>query len=326
MTTMNNSEEIVVCPNCSTKNRVRVHSISENPICGHCRLSLIKNDFSKTTNNHDDETTSINKFTIFFYLAALVLVCCAILLTPRFLKVDFSDLITNENQKTSLLIQEQDKLLSDVEIQLKQELSEVNVETLHQKALRSYRNILKARSSFDMQYALTQREKALLKMQNLASDSNKSYHQAIKAVAKEASPQGSDIKVLESYSGISLFIDFDMSSMTSGESGTRTKHNTKRSLKKEVTTLISRVTNDVYQFCKELDLKRIYVGCRHYVRTQYPDGSEKNENVVLYKIFIETDKISKLSNNPFLDAYSTKKYFKVQEDNFSDIEIVLTRE
>ena len=319
-------EEIVICPNCLTKNRIRAYSSNKLPVCGRCKSSLIKSDSSRTNSNREDKTTPKNKSAILFYVAALLVVCCAIILTSRFLTVDFSDLIESENQKTSLLIKKQDKFLSDLEIKLNEELSAVDANKLRQKALRSYRNILDARSSFDMKYALTQREKALLNMRNLSSDSNKSYHQAIKAVAKEASPQGAEIKVSESSSGISLFIDFDMSSMTSGESGTRTKHNTKESLKKEVGTLISRVTNDVYQFCKTLDLKKIYIGCRHYVRTQYSDGSEKNENTILYKVFIETDKIAKLSNNPFLDTYSTKKYFQVQEDNFSDIEIVFTRQ
>jgi len=80
----------------------------------------------------------------------------------------------------------------------------------------------------------------------------------IKAVALEASPKGSDIDVDESLQGLSLRIDFDMSSMTSGEHGTRTKHTTKESLKKEVITLISRVTNDVFQFCRDFDLEAIY--------------------------------------------------------------------
>ena len=51
-------------------------------------------------------------------------------------------------------------------------------------------------------------------MRNLSSDSTKSYHDAIRAVAKETSPIGADIRVRKSSNDIALHIDFDMSSMT----------------------------------------------------------------------------------------------------------------
>ena len=133
------------------------------------------------------------------------------------------------------------------------------------------------------------------------------------------------VNVHESSKGITLHIDFDMSSMTSGEQGARTKHHTKDSLRKEVISLISRVTNDIFQFCRGLNIASIYVGCRHYVTVLYPDGSKKDENVVLYKIRIQKTQNSQLTNDPFLDIYSTTKHFKVDEDNFDGIEIKSTR-
>lgn len=208
---------------------------------------------------------------------------------------------------------------------LEKELASINTQKLRQKATQNYKALFEARKSFDKRYALSVREKAQLRMRNLSSDSTKSFHDAIRSVAKEASPIGADISVQESSKGIALHIDFDMSSMTSGEHGTRTKHHTKDSLRKEVVSLISRVTNDIFQFCKELNISTVYVGCRHYVTTSYPDGTEKEENMVLYKIRIQENQIPQLTNDPFLDIYSTTKYFKVNEDNFEEIEIKTSR-
>jgi hypothetical protein len=193
---------------------------------------------------------------------------------------------------------------------------------LREEAVAYYNSILDARKSYDSRYALTPREKAQLRMCELATDSTMSYHEAIKAVAMEASPKGSDIEISESFGGTALSIDFDMSSLTSGEHGTRTKHHTKDTLKKEVETLISRVTNDLFQSCKDLDLQTISVGCRHYVITERLDGSTYDKKIVLFKIRIQKKDVSEFWDNPFLDVYSTTQYFEVEEDNFGTIEIV----
>jgi len=257
-------------------------------------------------------------------LTSLAGVVCGIAFTPFLLSKDFSELKATEERKTNEYKEQEEKKFSDLESRLKVELAQIDPAQLHDEAVAYYRSILDTRKSYDKRYALTLREKAQLRMRELATDSTKSYHEAIKAVALEASPKGSDVDVFESLEGTSLSIDFDMSSMTSGEHGTRTKHTTKTTLKKEVITLISRVTNDLFQFCKDLDLQAIYVGCRHYVSTEYPDGSTRDENTVLYKICIRKKQMPELLNNPFLDAYSTTQYFEIEEDNFGDIEIVIT--
>jgi len=69
-------------------------------------------------------------------------------------------------------------------------------------------------------------------------------------------------------------------------------------------------------------LKAIYIGCRHYVSTDYPDGITRDENTILYKICIRKKDMPTFQNNPFLDVYSTTQYFDIVEDNFEDIEIV----
>lgn len=310
---MKTATNIVECRECGAKNRIKTHSTSLRPVCGRCGVSL----------SYSRRPSALALFLCnSILLVVLAAVICGIALTPPLLSKDFSELEVVEKTKTRAMESEQEKKLSDLESQLKAELAQVNPGQLHDNANVYYTSILNARKSYDRRYALTLREKAQLRMQDLTSDSTKSYHEAIKVVALEASPKGSDIDVVEPLEGTALHIDFDMSSMTSGEDGTRTKHTEKNTLKKEVITLISRVTNDVFQFCKDLELQAIYIGCRHYVSTNYPDGITRDENTVLYKIRIRKKDIPALQNNPFLDVYSTTQYFDIVEDNFEDIEIV----
>lgn len=312
---MHNTIEIIPCRECGAKNRIGPHSDRLRPVCGRCgkslpcgtRLLVLPNVLWNSV-----------------LLVALAGVVCGIVLTPSLLSNDFSELQTLEKSKTNECREQEEQNLSEIDSRLKAELAQIDTARLHDEAAAYYGAILDARQSYDKRYALTPREKAQLRMRELASDSAKSYRESIKAVALKASPKGSNIDVVESLPGTTLRIDFDMSSMTSGEYGTRTKHNTKDTLKKEVITLISRVTNDLFQFCKDFDLQAIYVGCRHYVSTKYPDGSTRDENTILYKIRIRKKQMPELLNNPFLDVYSTTQYFEIEEDNFGDIEIVIT--
>jgi ribosomal protein S27AE len=314
---------IIQCPNCGTKNRIGEHSGSLRPICGRCRTPLESSPSPSRSARASHARTSSRLFNALI-IVALVGVSYGIMVTPRILKKDYPDLIAREQEKTARLETEEDKHLAEVEARLQKELSRVDAAKLRQEAVQAYKCILDSRKSFGKKYALTPREKAQLRMRNLATDATKSYHQAIKAIAEEASPRGADMRVSESFRGIALHIDFDMSSMTSGEHGIRTKHHTKESLKKEVVSLISRVTNDLFQFCKDTELETIHVGCRHYVRTRYPSGKTKDENTVLFRILIRKSRLPDLSHNPFLDIYSTTRYFEVGEDNFANIEIITT--
>ena len=306
---------ITKCKKCGTKNRIRPHSDGVHPICGKCGSPL-------SYDTHPSVLSLI--FLNLLLLVSLVGIICGIIFTPTVLSKDYSELKAIENTKMSELREHEEKKLSELEAQLKLEVAKIDPTKLREEAVRHYKSILDARKSYDKRYALTPRERVQLRMKELASDSTKSYHEAIKAVALEASPKGSDIDVVGSLEGTALHIDFDMSSMTSGEHGIRTKHTTKSTLKKEVISLISRVTNDMFQFCKDLDLQTIHVGCRHYVRTTYANGSTSDENEVLYKICIREKHIPELLNNPFLDVYSTAQRFEIEEDNFEDIEIFIT--
>lgn len=316
---------IIACVKCGAKNQVIVNTFDRLDVCGRCGAQLPLNllqDSQKTTFRQDRRT---NPIVYALLLCLLAFTGYGIYITPNLLSQDFSALARKEAETTEEMGRDYDKRLSLRRATLEIELSKINPSALHKLALDQYKRELDARRSFEKRYALSSREKAQLRMRSIASDSTKTLHDAIKAVAREASPKGADITVRETRAGIVLDIDFDMSSMTSGEHGTRTKHHTKKSLRKEVISLISRVTNDIFQFCKDLHLTSIHVGCRHIVRTTYQSQATRDENTVLYKIRIRKNQISGLTNNPFLDIYSTTHHFEVEKDNFKNIEIVTTK-
>ncbi len=294
------------------------------PICGRCGASLFQKKQEPPINSPPQKNRS-SFFLSTILILLIVVVAYGIMVTPDLMRKDFSQLIAAEAEKTVILKKRYEDELASKKASLDKELAAIDAQDLRRRSTKNYKMLFEARKSFDKRFALSPREKTQLRMRNLSSDSTKSFHDAIRSVAKEASPIGADISVHESSKGIALHIDFDMSSMTSGEHGTRTKHHTKDSLRKEVVSLISRVTNDIFQFCRGLNISTIYVGCRHYVTTSYPDGSERERNMVLYKIRIQENQIPQLTNDPFLDIYSTTKYFKVDEDNFDEIEIKSSR-
>ena len=303
-----NLYQVFQCPNCGAMNRIGTHSASVRPVCGRCKTPL------DSTERNVDKIQATNfsprrkTLNIILFLI-LLLVCLCIVITPTFLAKDFSEIIANEKEKTRLLEKEQRKNFKQLESRLKKELAQVDSEKLRNRALKVYDSILESRISFDKKYALTSREKALLNLKNLASDSTQSYKDALRAVAMQASPKGSEIKVSETVNGTVLQIYFDMSSLTSGEAGIRTKHNTKKSLKEEVISLISRVTNDIYQCCRDFHIEVIHIACRHYVATTDIFGNKgPNENMILYKVMLKKSKVTELTHNPFLDVFSTTKF------------------
>jgi len=315
---------IVQCTHCGSRNRIRPHSNHMSPVCGRCGSPLVGYCLKQSGISRRLSTGMIKLIGILLFLL-IPIVCYGIVITPRWLSKDFSDLPAAEAESTSRFRAEQEETLAKLEAKLQQELAQIDSMELNGIASAQYHNSMNARLSYDKKYALTPREKAQLSMLNLAKDSTRSYHEAIKAVATEAAPNGSNIRVTESLGQIGLHIDFDMSSMTSGEHGTSTKHDTIDSLRKEVVVLISKVTNDVFLFCKDLELETIHVACKHHVQTTRPDGTTSVENTLLYKILVHRNRMPKLSNNPFLDLYSTTEYLQVEEDNFEELEIIRTR-
>ncbi len=262
---------------------------------------------------------------ILLYSVLILGVLAGMAITPSLFKRDFTDISQKELARTSELREELDSKLQARQIELNTAVAEIDAGLLRQSAIRFYQQELAGRRSYDQRFALSPRERAQLHMKMLSTDTTRTFHDAISSVAREAAPRGSDISVRESRQGIELHIYFDMSTMTSGEQGTRTKHNTVASLKKEVGTLISRVMNDVAMFCRDLNLSTIHVACRHYVKTSMPGGRTQDVNTVLYKVHIQPRHFADISSNPFLDIYSSSDHFVVDTDNFDTLEIIRTR-
>lgn len=313
---------IIQCPHCMTLNNVENCPNGARPLCSKCKTPL--GGVRKAKKALPPKMG--------YALSVLLLIGSAFFAllmfqAPSKYHVDFSDEEAEELTKTEVEKNKYADQLRQLELSLQTEIDNISEKTLRITASNHYDAILEGRRSFDKQYALTLREKAQLRMVELVSESITNYRDSIVSVAKEAAPRGADVNViLDPYTdNFALHIDFDMSSMTSGEHGTRTKHHTKESLKDEVKILISRVTTDVYVFCKDLNIHTIHVGCRHIVRTLYPDGRAVDKNTMLYKIKIPRNQVKSLSSNPFLHSYSTRKYWNVGVDNFNDIYISTTR-
>lgn len=315
--------QIVDCPRCAVKNRIHAQSDGLKAICGKCGADLI-NGNKKHSRDYLPQNTKSRFIPSFILIILIIAVGIGIIVTAKLMHNEFSQLIEEEREITQTLIEQHEIEITSRRATFERELLTIDTLDLRRKATNNYNTLLEARTSFDKKYALSPREKALLRMSDLSHDSTKSLHETILSIAKEASPTGAEIDIQGSPEIITLHINFDMSSMTSGEHGTRTKHDTIISLRNEVVYLTSRATNDIFQFCKGLNIKTIHVGCRHYVQMTYPDGSVKDVNFVLYKVSINTEvQNPQLTSNPYLNVYSTTEYFTVDEDNLDEIEIIL---
>jgi len=163
-------------------------------------------------------------------------------------------------------------------------------------------------------------------MMAVSQDRTKGIDEIVSSIAMKAAPKNSEVGAHTASQGTLLNVNFHMADITRGGKGTSTKHTNIEALKKEAIRLISKVTNDVYNFCKNLELETITVGCKHQVTTSYPDVTDGGvEDIVLFKVRLNKKDIRELKHNPFLDTYSVTQYLKVVEDNFSGLRIVRQR-
>jgi len=314
---------IIACPKCNQKLRVPVLQNKRLKItCQKCGKSFTF-DCKKYRFNQKLKTWNIVVLCLLLFIAESIF--------PFYLasRKDSSSIrIKNEyenkiSKMQSNFIEERRKLKERYDA----EIAQINVAELNTKAKEHYEEIWGKRKNLDTKYAITPREKAQLEMLALSKDKTKSIEDIIRSIALKAAPRNSTINVHASSMGYNLDIDFDMSELTTGEEGTRTKHNTVDSLKRDVIRLISKVTNDVYQFCQNLDLESIAIGCRHFVNQYMGEYkvSMGKENIILYKVRLDRKDLSQLKNNPFLDTYSTTRYFKIEEDDFPNLKIEISK-
>ena len=323
---LNNDElqkVVIPCPRCKQKLRLpiyegeKLHVTCPNPKC--------KKEFSFGYKKY----RARKKFILLFTIIVCLIILAADIITPVFLLDKRNIFITKvQNEYESQFKKMQDEFTKE-NISIKEsydnEIKKIDVVVLKTQAAEHYKKIWEERKSYSNKYAITLREKAQLEMLALSKDKTKSIEDIIRGIAIKAASDNSTVNVLSSASGYSLDIDFDMSELSSGERGTETKHNSIDSLKKDVIRLVSKVTNDVFEFCQNLDLESISIGCRHYVR-QHNERNEyiRDTNEILYKIRLNKKDLGELEDNPFLDIYLTTKYFTVEIDDFPNLSIEIT--
>jgi len=323
---LNNDEPqkvVLPCPRCKQKLRLpiyegkKLHVTCPNPKC--------KKNFSFEYTKY----LARKKLILLSTTIACFIVLAAVIIAPVFLLDRRNIFITEvKNEYESHFKKMQDEFTKE-NISIKEsydnEIKKIDVVVLKTQAAEHYKKIWEERKSYSSKYAITPREKAQLEMLALSKDKTKSIEDIIRGIAIKAAPDNSTVNVLSSASGYSLDIDFDMSELSSGEIGTKTKHDSIDSLKKDVIRLVSKVTNDIFEYCQNLDLDFISVGCRHYVR-QYDDRNNYigDINEILYKICLSKKDLGELKDNPFLEIYLTTKYFKVEVDEFPNLSLEIT--
>lgn len=313
----NVEKHVFVCANCKQKLRIPIFPHKTLKVtCPQCRTEVEFNCGTYLRNKN---------FTKTFHTILVIIFVITYLALPIFFKLkagSVETILTEKFEREKQKIKNADEI-NALKEKYQKEIEKIDPAKLMLLSKQHYENELQKRKEYDARYAITPREKVQLEFLALASDKTKSIEEMLVKVAKKAAPENSEVNVSSTASGIVIDINFDMSELTSGEEGTRTKHLTTESLKKEVIRLISQVTNDVYEFCRDIDIESMLVGCKHYVGQEDMFGrSTRSEDMVLYKIRLDKNDIKSLEHNPFLDTYTTTKYFKVEIDEFSNLTIV----
>jgi len=312
---------VLSCPECGQKLRLPVYKDKKLHVtCPKCGKEFLFDCKKYRTRQ---------KFILLSIIIACLIVLAADIITPVFL-FDRRNVFITEIQKgyESQIKKIQDQFTKE-KISLKgnydNEIKKIDAVALKSQATKYYKKIWEDRKSYSSKYAITPRERAQLEMLALSKDKTKSIEDIIRGIAIKTAPDNSTVNVISSTSGYSLDIDFDMSELSSGEEGTKTKHNSIDSLKKNVIRLVSKVTNDIFEFCQNLDLESISIGCRHYVR-QYDERKNYigDINEVIYKIHLNKKNLGELKDNPFLDTYLITKYFTVEIDDFPNLSLEIT--
>ncbi len=321
----NSLKTVVPCPHCHEKLRVptdRKYSLSIT--CPKCKSQSL---FDSNRYRRTQRVVVCAIIGLIILLLFLDFWLPFVLISK--LKASEQDIGKSHEEATRKIQAEFEKEKARLQKEHAEEIRNIQPKKLKVEAGKHYAAIWRERSQLTAKYAITPREKAQLEMQALSKDRTKRVEIIIREIAAKAAPKNSTIKIKPLQSTYHLDIDFDMSELVSGEKGFHTKHQTVESLKKEVRGLISKVTNDVYQFTRDMDLSSISIGLRHHVNlyTQYPDGSSTKNivNQTIYKIILDRKDLMVLKANPFLNTYSTTKHFKIVKDRFSTRRIEFKR-
>lgn len=316
------SEELLTCPGCGATNRVSLPLKGSQARCGRCGVVIVW---------LNQDHVSPGKSSRFRPLEAVALVSLGVLLIggiiwlPGALEQHPEGLIQIEQTQLEELEQKLTGERGRKEENLRQKLEEIDSAALRAAANRAYQSEFAARKNFDGRFALSRREQTQLRMQNLALTTAIPLKDRIRGIAREAAPEGSKVELVQERDSLTLVIEFDMASMVAGENTPRTRHQTIDSLKSEIRSLVSRVTNDVFLICKEFPVEQMQIGCVRSVWQQLPNDHRFEDKMLLYKVQISRGAGMDLTANPFLDSYATERRLRVMEDHFDSIQLITER-
>ena len=182
------------------------------------------------------------------------------------------------------------------------------------------------RCEYDSAFAITPREKTILEIAALSKDRSLPAKELLQRVATLAAPKNSTVEVTAVQRGFRVVVTFDMSTMTSGEEGSRTKHTSIESLKREVVEIMSRVSKDMHDHCGRKGIRSISVACTHGVR-QSQFGLPLAGTIVtktIYKCAITGADAKKVPDWRRVPLHKIADMFKVEHDEFPYLRIVTT--
>jgi hypothetical protein len=195
------------------------------------------------------------------------------------------------------------------------------------RALEAHEQEWKKRSEYDPAFARTTREKTILQISSLAKDKSLPAKDLLQKVAVLAAPRNSKVVVTPNENSFQIAVSFDMSVMTSGEEGSRTKHTTIESLKREAIEIISRVARDMYDHCGQKEIESIGVACTHGVKqSQFgiPSSTSHTITTTIYKCAISGTDAKKVPSWRDVPLHKVEAMLKVEHDEFPYLRIIVT--
>lgn len=194
------------------------------------------------------------------------------------------------------------------------------------RARQSHEQEWNRRTEFDPAFARTKREKTILDIVALSKQESLPAQELLQRVAILSAPKESSVDVTPTQGGFRVAVTFDMSVMTSGEQGSRTKHTSIESLKREVVEIMSHVSKDMYDHCGQKGIATISVACTHGVQQSQFGLSFGGTTVTttIYQCAISQAKAKKVPDWRRMPLHKVAEMFEVEHDEFPHLRIVTT--
>jgi hypothetical protein len=174
-------------------------------------------------------------------------------------------------------------------------------------------------------FAVSRRERIILQIASISNNSNLSPAQVLEQVATLSSPRGAKIHVASEGGELRVQVVFDMSALTSGEQGARTKHYTVKALKAEAVELMARVFRDLYLHCGRRGISDISVACTHGVLIDAGSPAlSRTATQTIYQCHIPEANARKVDDWGRSPLHRVIDVFDVQTDDFPNLRIQTT--